>query len=124
MSQSWDNVASMHDHLLTVHAHKTWRRSSCTNSILPGQGCPLVPCACADGSGCRGHTPNSKQLQLLVCNGDVLTLLEHCYWTADGYDIEQTSPLALLEAQWLAPFERAALLRQSFDNVSLAVAIT
>ena len=23
MSQSWDNVASMHDHLLTVHAHKT-----------------------------------------------------------------------------------------------------
>ena len=23
MSQSWDNVVSMHDHLLTVHAHKT-----------------------------------------------------------------------------------------------------
>ena len=23
MSQSWDNVASMHDHQLTVHAHKT-----------------------------------------------------------------------------------------------------
>ena len=23
MSQSWDSVASMHDHLLTVHAHKT-----------------------------------------------------------------------------------------------------
>ena len=23
MSQSWDNVASIHDHLLTVHAHKT-----------------------------------------------------------------------------------------------------
>ena len=23
MSQSWHNVASMHDHLLTVHAHKT-----------------------------------------------------------------------------------------------------
>ena len=23
MSQSWDNMASMHDHLLTVHAHKT-----------------------------------------------------------------------------------------------------
>ena len=22
MSQSWDNVASMHDHLLIVHAHK------------------------------------------------------------------------------------------------------
>ena len=22
MSQSWDNVASTHDHLLTVHAHK------------------------------------------------------------------------------------------------------
>ena len=27
MSQSWDSVASMHDHLLTVHR-------SCTNSIL------------------------------------------------------------------------------------------
>ena len=27
MSQSWDSVASMHDHLLTVY-------SSCTNSIL------------------------------------------------------------------------------------------
>ena len=25
--------------------------------------CPLVPCACADGSGCRGHTPwQSKQV--------------------------------------------------------------
>ena len=23
MSQSWDNVVSMHDHLSTVHAHKT-----------------------------------------------------------------------------------------------------
>ena len=23
MSQSWDNVASMHDHLFTVHGHKT-----------------------------------------------------------------------------------------------------
>ena len=45
MSQSWGNVASMHDHLLiliTVHAH------------------PLVPCACADGSGYRGHTPPTK----------------------------------------------------------------
>ena len=40
---------------------------SCTNSILPGQDCPLVPCACADESGCRGHTPHSKQLQLLKC---------------------------------------------------------
>ena len=36
ISQSWDNVVSivcMHDHLfLTVHAHKTQRRSSCINS--------------------------------------------------------------------------------------------
>ena len=37
------------------------------HSVLPGQDCPLVPCACADGSGCRGHTPwQSKQLQLSV----------------------------------------------------------
>ena len=46
MSQSWDNVASMHDHVfITVHAHK--------HSLL-------VPCACTDGSGCRGHTPPTK----------------------------------------------------------------
>ena len=47
MSQSWDNVASMHMimYLITVHAHKH---------------SPLVPCACADGSGCRGHTPPTK----------------------------------------------------------------
>ena len=45
MTQSWGDVASMHDHLLiliTVHAH------------------PLVPCAYADGSGCRGHIPPTK----------------------------------------------------------------
>ena len=41
--QSWNNVVNMHDHLLIVHAHKTQRHSSCTNSILPGQDCPLVP---------------------------------------------------------------------------------
>ena len=87
LSQSWDSVASMHDHLLTVH-------SSCTNSILPEQDCPLVPCVCADGSGCRDHTPwQNKQ----VCYGNVLALLP----TTDRY--EQTSPLASLEAQWLAP---------------------
>ena len=37
-------------------------------------------------------------------NGDVLTLFERCYWTTDRYryDKEQISPLALLEARWLA----------------------
>ena len=79
MSQSWDSVASMHDHLLTVH-------SSCTNSILPGQDCPLVPCACADGSGCRGHTPwQSKQ----VCYGNVLPLLERCYRLLTGMSMNR-----------------------------------
>ena len=63
MSHSWDNVASMHDHLLTVHTHKASRRSSCRKRILPG---PSVPCACADGSDCGGHTPHSKQLQRSV----------------------------------------------------------
>ena len=33
MSQSWDNVANMHDHLLTVRAH------NCTNSHV----CPATP---------------------------------------------------------------------------------
>ena len=98
MSQSGDNVASMHDHLLTVHAHKTWRHSSCTDYIIIYSSCtnsPLVPCACADGGGCRGHTPwQSKQ----VCYGNVLALLERCYRTTDRY--EQTSPLASLEARF------------------------
>ena len=61
--------------------------------------------------------------QQAVCNGDVLALLERCYRTTDRYDKEQTSPLASLEARWLAPFERVALSRQSFDNASLAVAM-
>ena len=43
MSQSWDNVASTRDHLLTVH--RVQRRKS----ILPVQDCPLVWCACANG---------------------------------------------------------------------------
>ena len=47
-------------------------------------------------------------------------------WTIDRYDQEQTSPLASLEAWWLAPApalaglsERAALSRQSFNNAYL-----
>ena len=61
-----------------------------------------------------------------MCNGNVLTLLERCYRTTDRY--EQTSPLTSLEARWLAPAQarlskRAALLRRSFDNASLAVAM-
>ena len=58
-----------------------------------------------------------------MCNGNILALLEHCYRTTDRYDKEQTSPLASLEAQWLAlaPFERVALSRQSFDDAPLAV---
>ena len=55
MSQSWDNVVSTHDHLLTVHAHKPYIDH---NNILiymfsllhlPVQECPLVQCACVDG---------------------------------------------------------------------------
>ena len=45
LSQSWDNVATTHDHLLTVHAHKVETVQSC---ILP---VPFVPCVCADRSG-------------------------------------------------------------------------
>ena len=53
MSQSWDNVASMHDHLLTVYTCSQNIETYIVhaNSILPVQDCPLVPCACADGSG-------------------------------------------------------------------------
>ena len=40
MSQSWDNVASMHDHLLTVHAHKHRDIVYAQTSILPGKDCP------------------------------------------------------------------------------------
>ena len=51
-----------------------------------------VPCACADGSGCRDHTPHSNYVY--VCNGDVLALLERCYWTTDRYDKQQATDLA------------------------------
>ena len=34
----------------------------------------------------------------LVCNGNILALLERRYQTIDRYDKEQTSPLASLEA--------------------------
>ena len=90
----------------------------------------LVLCACADGSGYRGHTPPTKSAM-----SDVLALLEHCYWTPDRYDKEQTLPLASLELEtlWLAPApaqqaglsKRTALSRQSFNrqNASLAVAM-
>ena len=100
MSQSWDNVASMHDHLLTVHAHK--HRDVVYVQIvscLQGQDCPLVPCTCADWSGCRGHTPYSKQLLWLQLS--VQWRRSRSAWmllprTNDSYDKEQTSPLALL----------------------------
>ena len=41
MSQSWDNVANMHDHLQPYVL---------ANSILPVQDWPLVQYICADGS--------------------------------------------------------------------------
>ena len=94
----------------------TKRHSLCTSSILAVQDCPLVPCACADGSGMNFElvpiiaqaTPLtvsscSGSNYMYVRNGDILTLLECCYWTTDRYDKEQTSPLASLEARWLVP---------------------
>ena len=60
---------------------------------------PLVPCACADGSGMNFEpvpiiaeatplTESSCSGSNLVCNGDVLALLECRYWTIDRYDKE------------------------------------
>ena len=63
MSQLWDNVTSMHDYVfITVHAHK--------HSLS-------VPCACADGSGCRGHTPPTKcaMATFSLCSNVVTGLL-------------------------------------------------
>ena len=48
-------------------------------------------------------TPLIASSSNLVCNGDILALLERCYQTTDRYDKEQISPLASLEARWLAP---------------------
>ena len=116
MSQSWDNVSSMHDHLLTVHGHKTETQTA-------------VPCACADGSGCRGHTPHSKQFQLSVQwrrSRSTGTLLPD-YW-----QVWQRTDLASHFARGsvasasacLAGFsKRTVLSRRSFDNASLAVAM-
>ena len=72
------------------------------------------PCACADGSSMNFEpvpitaeatplTASSCSGSDKVCNGDILTLLECRYRTIDRYDKEQTLPLVLLEARWLAP---------------------
>ena len=54
--------------------------------------------------------PLLSMLQLSVQWRTVLALLERCYRTIDRYDKEQTSPLALLEARWLAPAPAQQLL--------------
>ena len=45
---------------------------------------------------------DSSKCSMVIC-GDVLALLERCYWTTDRYEKEQISPLASLEARWLVP---------------------
>ena len=57
------------------------------------QECPLVPCACADGSDMNFEpVPVIAETTPLTasswCNGDVLALLEHHYRTIDRYDEE------------------------------------
>ena len=106
-------LACMIMYLITVHAHKH---------------SPLVPCACADGSGCRGHTPPTKYAMATfsLCFNVITGLLT-------GMTKNQTLPLASLQALWLAPApaqqasfsKRAALSCRSFDqqNASLAVAM-
>ena len=59
MSQSYDNVVSMYDqYMLTKHARRDVVHAQTVSCL--GQDSPLVPCACEDGSGCRGHTPHSN----------------------------------------------------------------
>ena len=76
------------------------RRSSCTNSILPGQDSTVRMRRLKQLRRPHSH---SKQLLSGPFNGDVLALVERCYRTTDRYDKEQTSLLVLLEARWLAP---------------------
>ena len=122
MSQSWDNVASMHDHLLTVvHA-------PLANSILPGQDCPLVPCACADWGGYRGHTPwQNKQLQLSVQwqRSRSARMLLPDYWQiwTDLASRFARSSVASASACLAGLSKCAELSRRSFDNASLTVAM-
>ena len=65
---------------ITVHMRR-WKRPD-----IIVQATPLTASSCSK----------------YVCNDDVFALLECRYWTIDRYDKEQTSPLASLEAQWLA----------------------
>ena len=87
-----------------------------SHTLPSARYCPEAPCACADVSGMNFEpVPIIAQATLLtassnccsgsnfVCNGDVFTLLECHYQTTDRYDKGQTSPLASLEARWLAP---------------------
>ena len=89
---------------------------------------PLVSCACADGSSCRGHTPwQSKQLQLSVQrqrSRSAWTLLPDYWqvWTDLASRFARGS-VASASACLAGLSKRAALSRQTFDNASLAVAM-
>ena len=49
-------------------------------------------------AGATPLTASSCSGSNLVCNGNVLALLEHHYWIIHRYDKEQISPLASLVA--------------------------
>ena len=115
--------------------------------ILPVQHCPLVPCACADKSSmnfepvpstcnyhCRGHTPHCKQLlwvQLGVqwrrsraAQTSLLDYWQVCIWQRTDLASRFTRGLVASASTCSAGLsKRTALSRQSFDNVSLALAM-
>ena len=112
--------------MLTKH-----RRSSCINSILPEQDCLLVPCACADWfrSGCRSHTPHSKQLALSVQwrrSHSARTLLPDYWQVWQRTDLASRfarGSVASTSACLAGLSKRVALSCRSFDNSSLAIAM-
>ena len=116
ISQSWDNVASMHDHQLIVHAaHRHTNVVHAQTIDLYTMYAQTVSCLSISTVRTRRlkwlQRPHpSKQPTALAptkCAMATFSLcsnVNYCYWTTDTcrYDKKKISPLALLEARWLA----------------------
>ena len=132
MSQSWDNVANMHEFIFTVNSHtqrksKQYHLPSCistvsTHDTLRMQHHELWTYYFVD------HTPRCRSIaaaQTHHCNGDVLALLKRRIY---HHTMTKNRPRLLLrssEARWHVacmlsrPLEMHDASRHSFENASL-----
>ena len=85
----------------------------------------IVPCTCADWSGCGGHTPHSKQLLWLLQwrHSRFAWILLLDYWQVwqrtDLASCFAQGSVAIISACLAGLSKRVALSRWSFDDASL-----